>query len=408
METTTSKPAARAMTQASPHESYLEVLDRARQLVPRLRERTKRAEKARQLLPETIDDLLSAGILRIMQPRRWGGMEFDLVAYFDFPYELARGCASTSWTVVNLLIHNWMLALYDERAQEDIWASNHDVLIASGVVFAQGQARKVDGGFVISGRWNFSSGVSVSEWNMLATIVRDGGTVIDHRLCLVHKSDYEIVDDWYVMGMRSTGSMTVVAKDVFVPEHRALCMYTARGGNTFPGAATNPSPAFQVALPAFSGHGLAAVSVGNAQAALELTIESVKERSTSFTAAKMRDIQAVQMRVGSAASRIDAAYQLLRKECVELQEFANRGEVPSAEIKLRCKRNCAYAVSLCTEAVDMLHALAGANGIYETYPIETIFRDAHALAGHFSFATDVHYSTWGLVALGGDFANPLL
>ena len=243
---------------------------------------------------------------------------------------------------------------------------------------------------------------------MLAVIVREGGKVIDHRLCLVHKSDYEIVDDWHVMGMRSTGSMTVVAKDVFVPEHRALCMYTARGGNTFPGAAANPSPAFQVALPAFAGHGLAAVSVGNAQAALELTIESVKERSTSFTAAKMRDIQAVQMRVGAAASRIDAAYQLLRKECVELQDFANRGEVPSAEIKLRCKRNCAYAVSLCTEAVDMLHALAGANGIYETYPIETIFRDAHALAGHFSFATDVHYSTWGLVALGGDFANPLL
>ena len=394
--------------QAPDHGSYAEVLDRARQLVPQLRERSKRAEKARELLPETLDELRNAGILRVMQPRRWGGMEFDLVAYFDFSYELARGCASTSWTASNLLIHNWMLALFDERAQEDVWASNRDALIAAGVTFPQGQARKVDGGFVISGRWNFSSGVTVAEWNMLAVIVRDGKQVIDHRLCLVHKSEYEIVDDWHVLGMRSTGSMSVVAKDVFVPDYRALCMYTARGGNGFPGAAANPSPAFQVALPAFAGHGIAAVGVGNAQAALELTIATVKERSTSYTSARMRDIQAVQIRVGAAASRIDAAYQLLRKECVELQDYANRGEVPAAEIKLRCKRNCAYAVSLCTEAVDILHAMAGANGLYETYPIETIFRDAHALAGHFSFGTDVQFSTWGLVALGGEFANPLL
>lgn len=408
MDTTTTKPAARAVVQAPDHGSYAEVLDRARQLVPQLRERSKRAEKARELLPETLDELRNAGILRVMQPRRWGGMEFDLVAYFDFSYELARGCASTSWTASNLLIHNWMLALFDERAQEDVWASNRDALIAAGVTFPQGQARKVDGGFVISGRWNFSSGVTVAEWNMLAVIVRDGKQVIDHRLCLVHKSEYEIVDDWHVLGMRSTGSMSVVAKDVFVPDYRALCMYTARGGNGFPGAAANPSPAFQVALPAFAGHGIAAVGVGNAQAALELTIATVKERSTSYTSARMRDIQAVQIRVGAAASRIDAAYQLLRKECVELQDYANRGEVPAAEIKLRCKRNCAYAVSLCTEAVDILHAMAGANGLYETYPIETIFRDAHALAGHFSFGTDVQFSTWGLVALGGEFANPLL
>lgn len=407
MKTTSSTPAS-TTAQAPSTESYAEVLSRARSLVPRLRERSKRAEAARELLPDTLDELQSTGILRVMQPRRWGGMEFDLVAYFDFTYELSRGCASTGWTAANLLIHNWMLALFDERAQQEVWKDSSDVLIAAGVSFPQGKGRKVEGGFKISGRWNFSSGVSVSEWNMLAAIVRDGDKVIDHRLCLVHRSEYEIVDDWHVLGMRSTGSMTVVANDIFVPEHRALCMYTARGGSEFPGAAINSAPAFQVALPAFAGHGLAAVGIGNAQAALELTIESVKQRSTSFTAARMRDIQAVQIRVGAAASRIDAAYQLLRKECLEIQDFANRGEVPSADIKLRCKRNCAYAVSLCTEAVDILHAMAGANGIYETYPIETIFRDAHALAGHFSFSTDVQYSTWGLLALGGEISNPLL
>ena len=392
--------------------SYEEALASARALVPAMRERAARAEEERVMLPETLVDLHRTGVLRVLQPKRWGGMELDYVAYVDFSEMLARGCASTGWNVGNLLIHHWMLALYDERAQQEVWGTDPEAMIASGIAYPQGSGRIVkrgdEGGFSISGRWNFSSGVNVADWNMLAVTVRDGEKIVDHRMCLLHKSEYQVVDDWHVLGMRSTGSMSVVAKDVFVPDYRALCMYTARGGNGFPGAAANPSPAFQVALPAFAGHGIAAVGVGNAQAALELTIATVKERSTSYTSARMRDIQAVQIRVGAAASRIDAAYQLLRKECVELQDYANRGEVPAAEIKLRCKRNCAYAVSLCTEAVDILHAMAGANGLYETYPIETIFRDAHALAGHFSFGTDVQFSTWGLVALGGEFANPLL
>lgn len=388
--------------------SYDKALADALALVPVLRERAARGEDERIMLPETLADLHRIGALRTLQPRRWGGMEFDYVAYVDFAEALARGDASIGWNTGNLLIHHWLLALYDERAQQEVWGTNPEALIASGIAYPQGSGKKAAGGFTVSGRWNFSSGVNVADWNMLACIVRDGDKVIDHRMCLLPKEDYEIVDDWHVLGMRSTGSMTVVAKDVFVPEHRALCMYDARGGDAFPGAKGNPSPLYRVPLSALGAHGIGGAAVGNAQAALDLTIEHVKARSTNYQGLKMRDIQTIQVRIGAAGSRVDAARQLLRRNCIEAMEIARAGVIADAPTKLRFKRDLAYAAQLATEAVDLLHAMAGANGIYNSYPIQRIFRDAHALAGHFSFSTDAQFSAWGLAALGGEVANPTL
>jgi 3-hydroxy-9,10-secoandrosta-1,3,5(10)-triene-9,17-dione monooxygenase len=376
--------------------------------VPALRERAARSEAARRLLPETIRDLHASGALRILQPRRWGGMELDFVAYVDFAYELARGCASTSWNQVNLVIHHWLLALFDERAQADVWDENPEALIAAAIAFPQGQGRRVDGGFVVSGRWNFSSSVDIAEWNLLAVSVREGERVVDHRMCLLHRSQYEIVDDWHVLGMRATASMTVVANDVFVPEYRTLCMYDVRGGDNFPGARTNPNALYRVTMSSIGAHGIGGTAAGNAQAALEHTIGLVKERSTSYTATRMRDLPLVQLRVSAAAAKIDAARLLLRNDCVEAQALASRNVVPDAATKLKFKRNMAYAGQLCTEAVDSLHALAGANGIYETYPLERMFRDAHTLSGHIMLNFDTWATSWGLVALGGDVNNPTL
>src|SRR5881296_981553 len=388
--------------------SYDEAMRRARALVPVLRERADRAEALREMQKETVDDLHRAGLFRFHQPRRWGGMELPFVALFDVPAEVGRGCASTAWNVANLSVHHWMLALYDERAQEEVWSKNPDALIASGIAYPQGRGRRVDGGFVISGFWNFSSGVDPADWNMLAVMVRDGDRVVDHRMCLVPRNEYEIVDDWYVLGMRSTGSKSVKANEVFVPEHRALSMYLARGGSEFPGARVNPNPLYRVPLSALGSHCLSAAGVGNAQAALEMTIEAIKERSTSYTAMRMRDFQAVQLRVGRAGAMVDAARLVIRADCLEAGRIAREPRAPTIEEKLRFKRNVAYAMELCTEAVDTLHSLAGANGIYDRYPIQRLFRDQHTLAAHIGFSWDAQGGPWALVALGGEFSSPVM
>ena len=388
--------------------TYEEAMGRARELVPALRERAEGAEHARQMQKETLDDLHRTGLLRFHQPRRWGGMELPFVALFDVPAEVSRGCASTGWNVANLGVHHWMLALYDERAQAEVWGPNPDVVIPSGIAYPQGRGRRVDGGLVIGGHWNFSSGVDHGDWNMLAVMVRDGERVIDHRMCLVPRADYEIVDDWHVLGMRSTGSKSVKATEVFVPEHRALSMYLARGGTEYPGYRVNPNPLYRVPLSALGSHCLAGAGVGNAQAALELTIEAIKERSTSYTALRMRDFQAVQLRVASAGAQIDAARLVIRTDCLDAERIAIDGRVPSLEEKLRFKRNVAWAMDLCTAAVDELHALAGANGIYDRYPIQRLFRDQHALSAHIGFSWDAQGGPWALVAMGGEFVSPTM
>jgi 3-hydroxy-9,10-secoandrosta-1,3,5(10)-triene-9,17-dione monooxygenase len=388
--------------------TYEEAMRRARELVPVLRERAEAAEAARQMQKETLDDLHRTGLLRFHQPKRWGGMELPFVALFDVPAEVARGCASTGWNVANLGVHHWMLALYDERAQEEVWGANPDVVIPSGIAYPQGRGRRVDGGLMISGHWNFSSGVDHGDWNMLAVMVRDGDRVVDHRMCLVPRSDYEIVDDWHVLGMRSTGSKSVRATDVFVPEHRALSMYLARGGKEFPGARVNPNPLYQVPLAALGSHCLAGAGVGNAQAALDLTIELVRERSTNYTAMRMRDFQAVQLRVSRAGAMLDAARLTIRADCLDAERIAHEGRAPTLEEKLRFKRNVAYAMERCTEAVDTLHTLAGANGIYDRYPIQRLFRDQHALAAHIGFSWDAQAGPWALVAMGGEFSSPTM
>jgi 3-hydroxy-9,10-secoandrosta-1,3,5(10)-triene-9,17-dione monooxygenase len=388
--------------------TYDEAMSRARALAPTLRARADGAEAPRQMEKNTLDDLHRAGLFRFHQPKRWGGMELPFVAIFDIPYEIARGCASTAWNVANLGIHHWMLALYDERAQQEVWGGDPDALIASGIAFPQGRGRRVDGGFVISGFWNFSSGVDPAGWNMLAVTVRDGERVVDHRMCLVPRGEYEIVDDWQVLGMRSTGSKSVRATDVFVPEHRALCMYLIRGGDEFPGARGNPNPMFRVPLAALGSHCLSAAGVGNTQAALDLTIEAIKERSTNYTGLRMRDFQAVQLRVARAGAQVDAARLSIRTDCLEAERIAHAGRAPTLEEKLRFKRNVAWAMEQCTGAIDALHALAGANGIYDRYPIQRLFRDQHALSAHFGFSWDAQGPPWALVAMGGAFASPTL
>jgi len=289
-----------------------------------------------------------------------------------------------------------------------VWSKNPDALIASGIAYPQGRGRRVDGGLVVSGFWNFSSGVDASDWNMLAVMVREGERVVDHRMCLVPRGEYEIVDDWHVLGMRSTGSKSVRATDVFVPEHRALSMYLARGGSDFPGARINSNPLFRVPLSAFGSHCLAAAGVGNAQAALDMTVEAIRERSTSYAAMRMRDFQAVQLRVAGAGARVDAARVIIRNDCADGVRIAEKARVPTVEEKLRFKRNVAWAMELCTDAVDTLHALAGANGIYDRYPIQRLFRDQHALAAHIGFSWDAQGAPWALVAMGGEFSSPTM
>ena len=388
--------------------TYDEAVARAHALVPVLKERAARAEAARGLLPETIADLDRTGLMRIMQPKRWGGMELDFSIIVDITDIIARGCASTSWTLANIAIHHWMLALYEEKAQDEIWGANPDMYIASGIAYPQGRGEVVDGGILLSGHWNFSSGVGSSTWNMLACIIRDAsGKPVDYRMTVIPESEYEIIDDWQVMGLSGTGSMSVKCDKVFVPEHRALSMLRGRQEG-FPGWKVNPAACYRIPFGGLAAHCILGTTIGNAQAMFDEVTKMVRDRSTSYTTLKMRDLGTVQGRVGMAGAHLDAARLMARNDCIEAQAMAEKGIDPDMNYRLKQKRNCAYAMKLATDCVDTIYALAGANGLYSRGPMERIYRDQHAAAGHINFSMDAHSTAWGLSTLGGEVVNPTL
>jgi len=387
---------------------YDEAMRRARGIVPVLRERAQKCEDARMLLRENEQLLHETGLFRFHQPKKFGGMELDFVAIFDIPAEIARGCPSTAWNVGNLATHHWMLGYWHPETQHEIWDANPDALIASSIALAAGRARKADGGFVVSGRWPFSSGVDNSDWNMLAVTVYDGDKAIDWRLCLVPKTDYEIIDTWHAMGMSGTGSKDIAVKELFVPERRALALQLTRGGYQHPGGAINRGPLYGIPVIGAAGIPLSPASIGAAEGAYEHFIAAMQKRMGTYTGAKVADFQAVQVKVARARALIDSGRALSRNASIAFQEMSARGEIPDVSTKLRFRAQSAFAVNQAREAVETLWSCYGAQGIYTRDPLQRYLRDVIAMNQHFSFNFDIAGAAFGLHALSGTYSNPAL
>jgi 3-hydroxy-9,10-secoandrosta-1,3,5(10)-triene-9,17-dione monooxygenase len=381
--------------------AYAAMIARAKALIPRLRERAPQTEELRRLPPETERDLHDTGLFRIVQPKRVGGSEFDYVALVDCADAIGQADASVAWNFANLSSHHWMLGMFDKRAQDLVWNKSVDALIASSFIFPAGRARKVDGGYVLRGSWPFSSGVDSSEWNMLASVVSsdDEADGIEYRIFLVHKNDYRILDTWNATGLRGTGSNDVEVKDAFVAESMTLAVSDLAGGPT-PGSAVNPNPLY--ALPVFSlfPYVLSGVALGNAQACLDDYVEVARHRASTYNRAKLGDLQSTQIKIAEASAKIDAARRIMRSTCIEAVADARRGQVPDIAAKTRSRRDGAYSVNLCTEAVSLLFAASGARGLFTTGALQRQFRDAHAINSHIAFNFDAAGTNYGRVALG--------
>jgi 3-hydroxy-9,10-secoandrosta-1,3,5(10)-triene-9,17-dione monooxygenase len=381
--------------------AYAAMISRAKALIPRLRERASRTEELRRLPPETERDLHDTGLFRIVQPKRVGGSELDYVALVDCADVIGRADASAAWNFANLASHHWMLGMFDKRAQDLVWDKDADALIASSFIFPAGRARKVDGGYRLRGCWPFSSGVDSCEWNMLASVVSsdDEADGIEYRIFLLNKNDYKINDTWNATGLRGTGSNDVEVEDAFVAAPMTVAVNELAGGPT-PGSAVNPNALY--ALPVFSlfPYVLSGVALGNAQACLDDYVEVARHRASTYNRAKLGDLQSTQIKIAEASSKIDAARLIMRATCIEAMAEAGRGHVPDIATKTRLRRDGAYSVNLCTEAVSLLFSASGARGLFTTGALQRQFRDAHAINSHIAFNFDAAGTNYGRVALG--------
>jgi 3-hydroxy-9,10-secoandrosta-1,3,5(10)-triene-9,17-dione monooxygenase len=395
------KPSTDQPMEGDASRAFADMLARAKALIPRLRDRAARTEELRRLPPETERDLHDAGLFRIVQPRRVGGAELDYVALVDCAELLGRADASVAWNLANLASHHWMLGMFAKRAQDLVWDEDPDALIASSFIFPAGRARKVDGGYRLRGSWPFSSGVASCEWNMLASVVSsdDEADGIGYRIFLVHKNDYKILDTWNAAGLRGTGSNDVEVRDAFVPEPLTVAVNDLAGGPT-PGSVVNPNALY--ALPVFSlfPFVLSGVALGNAQACLDDYIDVARHRASTYNRKKLGDLQSTQIKIAEASAKIDAARLIMRSNCIEAMVDTRRGLIPDMAAKTRSRRDGAYCVNLCTEAVSLLFSASGARGLFTTGVLQRQFRDAHAINSHIAFNFDAAGTNYGRVALG--------
>jgi 3-hydroxy-9,10-secoandrosta-1,3,5(10)-triene-9,17-dione monooxygenase len=393
---------------AAPVITYEQALASVRALAPKLKERAALAERSRRIPDVTLRELHASGLMRVLQPRRVGGSELPWVSLIDIGSELAAACASTAWNWANYAVHHWMLAFWPVATQDELWGQDPDVLIASSVVFPAGKATRVRGGYRLSGRWPFSSGVDASAWNMLGGIVQDGDSADEYRIFLLPRDDYRIIDNWHVMGLRGTGSNDVEAKDVFVPEARTLAVDATRGGGKHPGAAVNGGALFRIPMFATFPYMLTGIALGIAQGAYESLLEGVRGRVARYSGKSLADMGAIQVKIAEAAACIDTARTLMRYHCDAAQSCAARGDVPDMMTKATWRRDGAFSAGLCERAVDVLFKCGGGAALFDNHPLERAFRDAHAATAHISMIWEPQATTFGRVALGLASDNPTL
>ena len=396
------------VTPTRPAPSYPEALDSARKLVPELRARSANTERLRQMPEETIQDLHACGLFRILQPRRVGGSELPFRALIETAAIIGQGCGSTAWVYSNLASHHWMLAMWDPKAQEEIWGESPDVLIASAFVFPAGHAHRVDGGYRLSGRWKFSSGIDPSRWSMLGAIVHDEATGEgEYRMFLVPITEYRQIDTWFAVGLKGTGSKDIEVSDIFVPAYRSLAVSEARGAVT-PGAAANPGPLYRIPPFDMFPYVVASVALGIAEGSIASFTAETVTRLAAYSATRMADYAPVQIRLAEASAAANAARLIMLQRCDEAMAIAERGEVPSLDTKVAFRRDGAYAAKLCTRAVDLLFEASGGDALYDQREIQRAFRDIHAANNHNALTWDVAASLYGKVALGIRIDHPTI
>ncbi len=389
--------------------TYGEMVERARNLKPALAARAEECERLRHLPDETERELHASGLFRIAQPARVGGADLDVGIFVDVCAEIAQVCPSTAWNLGNLASHHWMLGYFPPETQAELWDVSTDVLIATSLAFPGGRGRKVDGGYEVTGRWPLSSGVDNSDWNLLGFMLRerDDGPPVDQRFALVHRSQYEIIDNWHAMGLAGTGSKDVATKALFVPEHHSVSAWTMNG-KPHAGSAVNPSPLFRLPLLALGPYVLSGVMLGCAQGAYETTVGAARKRNATTTGLPVSGNQLVQIKVSEASARIDAAEVIMRRICEHAMAVARSGVEPKHEDKVRYRRDAAFAVRQSLEAVDILMGVAGSGGLYTTGSMQRLFRDAHAANAHVMFSPDVQGTIFGQHALGTAGPPPLM
>ena len=372
-------------------------MERARALIPRLAERAPAATARRNLPAETIAEYHEAGILKILQPRRFGGLQGRFSLFSRIVEELTFGCASSAWVYAVLAEHQWIVAQYPEKAQVEVWGDN-PLAVASSSLAPRAAAKKVAGGWRVSGKFPFSSGCDYAQWAILGVFLGAQGDPHSVAYVLVPLAEIEIVDDWQVLGLAGTGSKSLVLRDVFVPEHRCVMVADLFAG-TPPGAELYPDyPVVRAPRGFLVSYSLPPVAIALGRRALELVCRDLSTR-VSRGVNKVAESEVVQAAIGEAAAAIDSATLALHHGRDHSTNEVGTGRRITAAEAMKARRDMVYAQHQVGWALERLCELSGARWVYDSDPLQEIRRDVMTILTHHAASRPAAYAPYGQMLL---------
>jgi 3-hydroxy-9,10-secoandrosta-1,3,5(10)-triene-9,17-dione monooxygenase len=357
-------------------------LDRARALLPTLRERAVYAEQLRRLPDETVKEFQEAGLFRALQPQRYGGYELDPGTFYQAVIELGTVCGSSAWLLGVVGIHSWQLGLFHPQAQDDVWHEDTSTLLSTSLA-PTGTVERVDGGFRLHGRWSFSSGCDFCQWAVLGGLVPPQREGEPPEACtfLVPRRDYTIDDNWYVMGLCGTGSKDIVVEEAFVPAYRTLT-YVDMFHLRYPGTAVNEAPLYRLPFGSVFPYAIATPAIGAARGALHTFRDQAQTRVSVRDNARVAEDPFLQFRLAEAAAEVDAGQDRVLRNFEEMMRLARAGQEIPLAYRARYRWDAAKVVDWSIQAVDRLLEASGGRVVFLNNPIQRAWRDVHAMRAH--------------------------
>ena len=365
------------------------------EFVAALADRAQQAEELRKLPADTIRDATDSGLLDLLIPRRFGGLEAPYPEILDHVRRLAHGCTSSAWTLGFYTLHGWITALFDEQAQQEAFADRP--YLAPAPLAPTGTAEPRDGGFTLSGRWSWATGIMQANWVMVGAIVT--GDKPDAILALLPVSDARVEDVWHTDGMRATGSNDVVVENAFVPSHRTIRVRDLYAGRT-PGAALHDNPSYRWPMVPALALLAAMPALGTAERVTDLYATRLSERVLAYQMVKQKDKPAARIRLGDARIRLRALRALLDGTVATIEGTLAAGETVDLRTRAQARLAAARIVHESKAVIGSLLEASGASVHFLDHPMQRARRDVDVLSGHVVFDHDEIREITGSLEIG--------
>jgi 3-hydroxy-9,10-secoandrosta-1,3,5(10)-triene-9,17-dione monooxygenase len=389
---------------------HLILVERAKALAPRLRERAAETNQLRRLADATWKDLLDTGIIRGLQPTRWGGGEVHPREFYSAVIEVARAEGCAGWVAGIIGVHPWQTALYSEKTQQEVWGEDPTVMNSSSYA-PSGKAERVAGGYRLSGRWSFSSGCDHCGWVNLGAIAGgleiEGREVPDFRSYLLPRKDYVIDDNWHVAGLAGTGSKDIVVDNAFVPDHRSMSHWDLTLGHPMPGWEVNQGPLYRLPFATVFINTLTAAVLGAAAGFLEAFVESGRERNSGMGMKLVEDPYCLQL-VAEASYAIKSATLSFLNDCDAMMETAQAGAPFSLERRAELRYNTTRSAQMAAHAVERLFEQGGGRAIFLDHPLQHRYQDVKGMMHHTAMNPNPAARLYGAAQFGSPIFDMFL